>query len=107
MPYLIKFESLKKKALDIMGGKFGTCMPNVITASYALAMGIDKGTIGWRKNYDELWEICKQTINRWDIRMVSKLIECFPGIVPERCLGKKPVCYMADDENATWMVEWI
>lgn len=46
-------------------------------------------------------------INDWDVRMVGKLIELFPGCVPRQYVGKQLTCYVADNENCDWMVEVV
>lgn len=43
-------------------------------------------------------------IDKWDVRCVAKLIDLFPEIVPKRLLRASISCYMADDEDSTWMV---
>lgn len=48
-----------------------------------------------------------QLINDWDVRMVGKLIELFPGCVPRRYVGAQLTCYIADNEDCDWMVEVV
>ena len=103
--YEVKFDTLKKKALDILGWKFKNTPFNEDMVIYAIVAGARESSgVMWRKNYDELWEKCREIVEGWDVRMVKKLIECFPGIVPQKCDGKKITCYMADNKNSDWMV---
>jgi hypothetical protein len=72
--------------------------------SYALVEGVQDETFDWKKNTETLKKLVIKRIENWDIRMVKKLIDLFPKIVKTSCVGKIPECYMADDENCTWMV---
>jgi hypothetical protein len=72
----------------------------------ALFMDIENHTYNWRKNAEKLREAAINIIEHWDIRRVKALIDLFPCCVPKYCLSKVPVCYMADNENADWMVEF-
>jgi len=45
-------------------------------------------------------------IDNWDVRAVGSLIDLFPECVPKRDRTAAISCYMADDEDCTWMVEF-
>lgn len=75
-------------------------------APYALLMGIESGKFGWRKQAEELRAEAIRIIEHWDIRRAKALIDLFPGIVPRNCLGKTPVCYIADNTKAEWLCEF-
>lgn len=103
-----KWETIKDKAIDFVAGKsiWDCCYKNQV-ALVSLAM---EATIGkdynWKKSTEELRQQAITIINNWDIRMAKKLVDLFPEIIPERLRDKPITCYMADNDNADWMIEF-
>lgn len=98
------WERMKRDAVLIAVGNIPYVYEKM--APYALLMGIETGRFGWRKQAEELRDAAIRIIEHWDVRRAKALVDLFPGIVPQRCVGKVPVCYMADNEKAEWMVEF-
>ena len=101
---IVKWENLKEKAILAAVGNVPYVYEKL--APYALLMGIENGRFGWRKQAENLRNEAIRVIERWDVRRAKELVDLFPGIVPKRHIGKVPVCYMADDDKAAWMVEF-
>lgn len=63
----------------------------------------------WNRVLLKAREASMDIINHWDVRKVAKLLELFPQAAPTLAKGvakgKALTCYMADNENADWMVE--
>jgi hypothetical protein len=45
-----------------------------------------------------------KVIDRWDVREVAKLVDLFPAAVPKQYHRAAITCYMADNEDADWMI---
>lgn len=45
-------------------------------------------------------------IDGWDVRRVSALVDLFPAIVPKKYQAASLSCYMADNDDADWMVSF-
>lgn len=101
---IMKWEKLKEKAILMAVGNVPSVYEKL--APYALLMGVASGDFGWRKNAEILRDETIKIIENWDIRRAKALIDLFPGVVPKYCLNKVPSCYMADNENMDWMVEF-
>ncbi len=56
------------------------------------------------KILDEWRDYGCRLIDKWDIRMVGKLVELFPSCVPAYWKGRKLRAEMADNENCDWIV---
>ena len=100
----IKWETLKTKAIDATGvcGEYSFWQ----SGPYSLIAGIGDGSFDWKKNGKELRDKVVSIIDNWDIRRAKALIDLFPAIVPKNCQGRVPRCYMEDNENSDWMVEF-
>lgn len=101
----MKWETLKEKAILMAVGYVEHIC--VEAAPFALIAGIGDGTFDWKTNSKKMREQVIKIIERWDIRRTKALIDLFPGIVPKRFLGRVPVCYIADNKNADWIVEFV
>ena|ERR1039457_6625761 len=99
----IKWDTLKSKAIAIAVGN-KEYVEIWKAGPYALLAGVGDGTFDWRKNAIEMRKEVIRIIERWDVRRAKALIDLFPGIVPKRCWGRVPVCFIADTEKAHWMV---
>lgn len=45
-----------------------------------------------------------KVIDRWDVREAAKLVDLFPAAVPKKYQRAALSCYMADNEDADWMI---
>ena len=100
---IVKWDKLKEKAiLAAVGNLEYTCE---MAAPLALIAGIGDGTYDWKRNSREMREAVIRVIEKWDIRRAKALIDLFPGIVPKRCAGKVPECFMAEDGG--WTLEYV
>ena len=107
MPYSIKFDTLKSKALLCLGAKFASsCGFNSDIAVVALMAAVEANCADWRQQYENLYEACRHRIDNWDVRCVTKLIAAFPGIVPQRCRDRVPSCYIEDSDASPWICAW-
>ena len=104
----IKWETLKKKAIKAAIGDTQWYLgpQEVEMACYAMLKSIGDGSFNWNRNLEELRKEVVRIIDRWDVRCTKKLIDLFPGIVPKNCIGKVPRCYMADNEDCDWVVDF-
>jgi hypothetical protein len=107
----MKFETIKRKALDEFLVKVRPYLigPHDTAVFLALLAQIEDVTAGGpvrpATQILEEWEAYGRTlIDKWDVRCVGKLIECFPSCVPAHWKGRKLTAYMADDEDCTWVV---
>lgn len=105
-----KWNTLKKKAtqhvVGLIGGGDTSWYPNWELIAHALAGGVGDGTFNWRKNAEELQNEVIRVINRWDVRCAKRLVDLFPAIVPVRCRGVIPACYIEDKEDGEWVVDF-
>lgn len=101
---IMKWESLKRNAVLIAVGNESYIYEKL--APYALLAGLGDAKCDWKRHAIELRNEAIRIIENWDIRRAKALIDLFPGVVPKYCVSKVPVCFMADNENADWMVEF-
>lgn len=100
----MKYETIKQKAIDELRGavSIGSQWP-----SDALFLAL-QGAVEQRRNPRELAEEWTaeaiKIIQRWDVRMVGKLIRLFPACIPRKYHGLSIRAEMADNENADWIV---
>lgn len=80
-------------------------LPGDWLAATAKSATVGQFKAGWSQLVLRAREAGYDLIDRWDVRQVGKLIELMPECVPSRYRGVNLVCYMADDEASTWMVE--
>ena len=73
---------------------------------YALLAGLGDAKCDWKRHAIELRNEAIRIIENWDIRRAKALIDLFPDIVPKCYVGKVPMCFMADNDNADWMIEF-
>lgn len=62
--------------------------------------------VAWSQTVLRAREAGIELINRWDVRMVGKLVELFPDSIPAKYRNRPMNCYMADNEACDWMVEF-
>ena len=106
-----KWETLKKKAILVAVGNCEYFCEKVaplaiIEAVQERKFGGRDHKNGWRLRSLAMRQKVIQIIERWDVRRAKSLIDLFPGIVSDRFMGQVPVCYIADNKNADWMVEF-
>ncbi len=107
----MKWETIKRKATEEFLVKVRPYLigPHDSAVFLALLAQIEDITAGGparpATQILEEWEAYgRNLIDKWDVRMVGKLIELFPSCVPAYWKGRKLTAYMDDDENCTWMV---
>jgi len=99
----VKWDTLKDKAIAYLVGNDFANVGRL--GPYACLASIGNGK-NWRDNMEELRQIVIRTIERWDVRRAKALVDLCPEIVPARCRGKIPRCYVADNANGDWVVEY-
>jgi len=106
-----KWDTMKEKAILIAVGNCEYFCEKA--APWAMVEAVQERKIGgknhksgWRMRSLEMRRKVIQIIERWDVRRVKALIDLFPGIVPQRFIGRAPVCFIADNENSDWMIEF-
>ena len=99
-----KWETLKRKALETAVGNWDGFFHRL--APYGLIGGIADGTFDWKANANELADRVADIIRRWDVRGAQALSDLFPGLVQKRFVGRTPRCFIADNKNYDWMVEF-
>jgi hypothetical protein len=70
---------------------------------------IANGAVGgnpWRQMLLRAREEGVKVIDAWDVRCIGRLIDLFPESVPKQYRNAAMTCYMADDEDSTWMVDF-
>jgi hypothetical protein len=75
-------------------------------AHAAKAEDASRMDVAWNQTVLRAREAGLDLIDGWDIRMVGKLIELFPDCVPSKYRNKSMLCYMADNEDCDWMIEF-
>ena len=102
---IVKWENLKKKVILSAVGNVPYFYEKMVPL--ALSMSIhDEKFNNWRERTEWMRQEFIKVIENWDIRMVKKLIELFPDIIPIKYQRKTPVCFQADNENADWLIEF-
>ena len=71
----------------------------------SLALRAKEGDL-WRQMLLRAREEGVKVIGAWDVRCIGRLIDLFPESVPRQFRNAAMTCYMADDEDSTWMVEF-
>ena len=105
--YTVKFEVLKRKAKDLLnmyedrGMVFFSRPETFLAILPAIASGKKP-----RDLLKDWYEEAKKVVDQWDVRLCTKLIECFPEIVPLRYRHATPTVYIEDNKNADWMVSF-
>jgi hypothetical protein len=60
----------------------------------------------WRQMLLRAREEGIKVIEAWDVRCIGRLIDLFPDSVPKQYRDAAMTCYMADDADSTWMVDF-
>lgn len=103
MGTVIKFDTIKERAVEAFGYRIwesGLEYPLFLDSILpAINSGVHPRELS-RQWADEAVNI----IRKWDVRCVRHLIECFPGCVPQRCIGQCISAYVGD--AGEWYVEF-
>jgi hypothetical protein len=102
--YAMKWETIKKKAIEQLCSQIelGSGWP-----SDKLFMVLLPAVELRRKPRELLAEWTAEAvkiIERWDIRMVGKLIELFPNCINKQYKGLPMRCEIEDKEDGEWVV---
>ena len=54
----------------------------------------------------EWYEEAKKVVDQWDVRLCTKLIECFPETIPIKYRHITPTVYIEDNENMNWVISF-
>lgn len=100
----IRSSAAEREALREFAEAF-EALPGDWLAATAKSATVCQFKAGWSQLVLRAREAGYDLIDRWDVRQVGKLIELMPECVPSRYRGVNLMCYMADDEASTWMVE--
>ena len=99
----IKFETIKRKALDEVRNRLSTAIAGFPGDPLFLAI---HEAIKEKKNprvvLTEWQDKVEAIVRQWDVRMVAGLIKAFPAIVPASCRTTKITCDY--DEAGGWVV---
>ena len=60
----------------------------------------------WQKMLLKAREEGVKIIDDWDVRVVGRLIDLFPECIAKQYRNAAVTCYMADNEDCDWMVEF-
>jgi hypothetical protein len=107
--YEVKFDTLKRKARDVYANMNAVaCGPSPAMFMAMLVATASRPPVHPRVLADEWLDYGMRLIDQWDVRRVGKLVELFPGTVPQHCHGT-PVCSYRDNKAGTggdWYVVW-
>lgn len=113
MPIELKFETIKRKALEEYYNRVGSLKHGIFGSEGAPFLALvgqieqlnSTGKSRPATDILEEWQDYGQKIiEEWDVRCVGKLAELFPSCVPAYWKGQRLLAYMADNENCDWMV---
>jgi hypothetical protein len=100
-----RFDQLKRRAQDAVLYRFQRGSPFPIEGQFLALLESIANPAGPRKPRAVMaeWEAyALKLIDDWDIRCCMKLVELFPGILPEFYAKQRPVCDY--DEKGNWVL---
>lgn len=99
------WERLKEQVMLRVADKFPTDSSSVLVAKlYALLASLEHGADpSWKRNYDNLYELCAQRVRAWDIRRAKSLLDLFPGIIPAKFANQIPTAEISD-QSGDWVL---
>ena len=102
----MKLETIKKNVKEMVRGRVSRAGGWPGDAQFLALMPAVEMRVKPGKLVDEWADEALKIVDRWDVRMVAKLIELFPESIPKKFRGLPMAAYMADNENCDWMVQF-
>lgn len=105
--HTVKFEALKRKAITEWTC---VCARNQFGDYKGMYLALTVSVIGAKRIkpdalLDEWFNAGVAIIEQWDVRMVKKLVEIFPAIIPKKY--HKGKCTADYNDDGDWIVEFV